>query len=497
MRYAILSDVHANRQALAAVLADIRSLGADQVLCLGDLAGYGPTPAEVLGAAHARIHHFVLGNHDAALAGKLDPACFQENARQALEWTRSRLNPKAVQFFRSLPMVLTGEGFRCVHGDFTDPAAFRYLFEAEDAAASWAATTEPMLFCGHSHVPALFVLGASGTPHALPPQDFQLEEKKRYIVNVGSVGLPRDGDPRASWVLYDATLRAVWFRRVAFDLDGYRADLEKAGLPPGPAADLAAIAAKPLRERVDFRPVQRQPGEKPPAIETKALVRELHRARRSARHWRLAGLLFLLLFTITAVGLAIVLPRWRAAAAGRLTEWIARDPSSLPEPAPGAEAFDSPDASGAVAINNRMHQWSLRLADPATQGAEAVPGEPSGGGTALRLRSNREAEIQLVSPPVRAAQGSRFVLSAEVRLEQWQRGWLALVLAEVQPDGSERVLEQKELKKTGTGRWETLKFTQAKAAGGLPRDARIRLELRGRFAGAVQIRDPSLKRCEP
>ena len=222
MRTAILSDVHANLQALNVVLTDIFSVGVDRIISLGDLVGYGPQPAEVLEVAYARLGHFVLGNHDAVIAGRMDPGVFNPAARAMIDWTASRVAGKARAFLATQPYILTGTAFRCSHGNPASPATFAYLLEAADASAAWSAAPEPCLFVGHSHVPGLYVLGPSGTPHWLAPQDFAFEEQKRYIVNVGAVGEPRDGDVRASYCIFDEERREVFFRRVAFDLEAYR-----------------------------------------------------------------------------------------------------------------------------------------------------------------------------------------------------------------------------------------------------------------------------------
>ena len=164
MRYALVSDLHANEQAWKTVLLDIRSLRVDIVICLGDVVGYGPNPAEVLESAHANADYLVMGNHDAALCGKIDADCFTDRARESLEWTRSRVNEAGLAFRGSRPLSVAGDGFRCAHGEFGEAGLFRYVFEPEDARASWDAVDEPLLFVGHTHQPGIFVLGDSGVP---------------------------------------------------------------------------------------------------------------------------------------------------------------------------------------------------------------------------------------------------------------------------------------------------------------------------------------------
>ncbi len=127
MRYAIISDVHANLQAWDAVFTDIRSNDIDQIICLGDIVGYGPSPAQVLEQAYAHVHHFVLGNHDAVLAERLGADCFNERARALIEWTRRRLDARASRFLGQLPYVLEGKSFRCAHASPAAPAQFGYV----------------------------------------------------------------------------------------------------------------------------------------------------------------------------------------------------------------------------------------------------------------------------------------------------------------------------------------------------------------------------------
>ena len=226
MRYAFVSDIHANLQAWNAVLADIRAQRIDRLICLGDIVGYGPRPAEVLASVYRHAHEIILGNHDAVVAGKLDPGCFNDDARRMIQWTKKQLDLKAIHFFRSLPYTIEGEGFACSHADFSDPAGFLYLREESDARASWKRTEEPLLVVGHTHVPEVYLLTADDTCKHYDAVDFEMESGNRYIINTGSAGMPRDGDFRASYVIFDSTEKSVVFQRVAFDLDAFRKDVQ-------------------------------------------------------------------------------------------------------------------------------------------------------------------------------------------------------------------------------------------------------------------------------
>ena len=220
MRYAIVSDIHANVEALRRVLADARQNGAKSVVCLGDVVGYGPLPKEAL--AHVRkVAALVLaGNHDDAVSGRGSAEAFNGLAADAVTRHREALSAGDLAWLKALPYVGRIDGAITAHGDFVDPPKFYYVDDAEGAAANFAATDAQLMFVGHTHVPALAVVGDSGNVHLTAPQDFTLEPNKRYIVNPGSVGYPREenGVCQSSYVLYDSTARTVEFRFLPFSV---------------------------------------------------------------------------------------------------------------------------------------------------------------------------------------------------------------------------------------------------------------------------------------
>jgi predicted phosphodiesterase len=297
MRFAIVSDIHANMQAWTAVLRDISSNRVDGIICLGDVVGYGPNPLEALQSVQRHVDTLLLGNHDAALCGKLDPVLFNSRARAALDWTRTTLAEQANEFLAASPLVHVGYGFRCTHGEFSSPAAFRYIITAAEALPSWQATSEPLLFVGHTHLPGIFIIGASGTPNLIPPQDFMLETGKRYLINVGSVGFPRDNDPRACYVIYDTTEQSILWRRIPFDIAAYRQALVAAGLPPtsGSFRDHDPLATRsPIHTQLDFQPAAR------PGLASRAalLMAKMNAPQLIRVHRRKLPLLLLLLQTL-------------------------------------------------------------------------------------------------------------------------------------------------------------------------------------------------------
>ena len=234
MRYAIISDIHANEAALRAVLTDAVDARADKIICLGDVLGYGPEPIAALELVYRRAHVCLAGNHDDAVCGRFPVEDFTDFAVEAVQRHRAVLTREATDWLKHLPYTCEFEGFACAHGDFSNPENFNYILEPQDAMPSWETRTEQLLFVGHSHQPGIFVLGASGTPHRIDAADFTLEDGKRYIVNPGSVGYPRSGDCRSSYCVYDDAERTVEFRTLPFDLDSYAAKMHGQGLNEAP-----------------------------------------------------------------------------------------------------------------------------------------------------------------------------------------------------------------------------------------------------------------------
>lgn len=231
MRYAIFSDIHGNLPAWNAVLADMRALETDVYVCLGDIVGYGPRPQEVLDGIRAVTANFVLGNHDAAAAGVLDASIFNDQAREVIEWTRDRLNPESIQFFKEMPLAIEDEEILFVHAEIEEPGRFLYIDSEEEAEQNFAAGDQPLTFVGHTHNPGMFVRNPDGNVHRLGDRDGTLRNDRRYIVNVGSVGEPRNPeDIRARYVVYDSDTRTVAFRRIEFDVETYRSHLQQSGL---------------------------------------------------------------------------------------------------------------------------------------------------------------------------------------------------------------------------------------------------------------------------
>ena len=241
MRYAILSDIHGNLEALRAVRADYTGK-ADAALCLGDTVGYGAEPLACVELVAESAEAVVAGNHEHAVAGRLDLGWFNRYARVAAEWTRDRLDDDHRGYLAALPLVREVGDATLVHASPAQPEEWDYLVSAEDGFAAFAHFRTRWCFVGHSHVPAAWSLGSSGPEHHPGVVHLPRERGRRYVVNVGSVGQPRDRDPRAAYALWDTEAGTVEIRRVAYDVTTARRKILDAGLPRFLADRLAAGA---------------------------------------------------------------------------------------------------------------------------------------------------------------------------------------------------------------------------------------------------------------
>ena len=239
MRYGVFSDVHSNRPALEAVLAALQSERVDRLLCAGDLVGYAAEPAACVEQVRAAAHAVVAGNHDWAVAGRFDAAWFHHDARAALAWTTDHLSAAAAQYLAGLPLTWQDESVTLAHGTLHEPEQFHYLLDADAAARSLALQTTPVAFVGHTHVPVAFAVDADGDVQCLRGPRVEVQRGRRYLVNVGSVGQPRDQDPRACYVVYDTARRLVEFTRVPYPVARTQAAIRAAGLPARCADRLA------------------------------------------------------------------------------------------------------------------------------------------------------------------------------------------------------------------------------------------------------------------
>jgi len=241
VRYAVLSDIHGNIDALRAVLADAAER-ADDVLCLGDIVGYGADPTPCVDLIGTRARAVVTGNHERAVTGRLDMSWFNRHARAAAEWTREHVDADGIAWLDALPLTAEIDDATLVHASPRQPDEWDYLVTEEDGLAAFGAFATRLCFVGHSHVPAMWSFGSSGPDYERGDVDVTLDAGRRYIVNVGSVGQPRDRDPRAAYALWDVDARRIQVRRVPYDVAAARAKIEAAGLPRFLSDRLAAGA---------------------------------------------------------------------------------------------------------------------------------------------------------------------------------------------------------------------------------------------------------------
>ena len=232
MRILIVSDVHSNLEALDAVLEDAgRNGGFDRIWCLGDMVGYGPDPVACLGRLREFDLMAVAGNHDFAAAGVIDAADFNGAAFTAIRWTAEQISKEEATFLSGLPVVCQEPPFTMVHGTLRDPIV-EYLLHPSQAVVTFNLLTTKFCLVGHSHYP--FICRENGgIPMFLPMPEGQAVPlgDERCIINPGSVGQPRDRDPRASYVVYDGADHVIEHRRVEYDRSATQERMRQAGLP--------------------------------------------------------------------------------------------------------------------------------------------------------------------------------------------------------------------------------------------------------------------------
>lgn len=229
MKYAIFGDIHANLEALEAVLMDAAQHDCTHFVCLGDVVGYNANPRECVKIIQDLDCPVVKGNHDeeASIATNLDG--LNPLAAHALRWTREALEEEDREWLRNLKMVRQVRDFTIVHATLDTPAGWGYVTNKFDAMASFSYQFTPVCFHGHTHTPRFYI--KDGSVDAVPGDELQIETGKKYFINTGSVGQPRDGDWRASYAIYDAEDQNVKIQRLDYDLKGAQKKIIDAGLP--------------------------------------------------------------------------------------------------------------------------------------------------------------------------------------------------------------------------------------------------------------------------
>lgn len=244
-KIAIFGDVHGNIDALETVLADCREQGIDAYLCTGDVVGYGARPSECLQIVRDLGCPVVKGNHDHyAATDENDTDDFNPAAALAMQWTRDNISQEERAWLAALPFTIVKIGIALVHSTMDKPEGFGYVFDNKQAEANFTRQVPPVCFHGHTHCPMIFERQSTGVCHIDPGElkdgVFRLSPGRKYFINVGSVGQPRDGDPRASYAIYSPADRTVRFRRLEYDVAAAQEKILAAGLPPRLAERLAA-----------------------------------------------------------------------------------------------------------------------------------------------------------------------------------------------------------------------------------------------------------------
>lgn len=231
MRYGIFSDVHSNLEAFEAVLSYYQETERiDRYIFLGDIVGYGASPCQVLELLKNLSPVCVAGNHDLAVIDEFSLGYYNRCAKESLLWTKEKLSAESSAYLRTFPLIYEGDNFVCVHGSLIDPQKFNYILDVDDAYLNLSFLKKQICFIGHSHLEEFFCGEGEKIRHYRRAQVI-IEREKKYIVNVGSVGQPRDGDRRACLCVYDSDRRNVVFERIDYDVENSAKKILDAGLP--------------------------------------------------------------------------------------------------------------------------------------------------------------------------------------------------------------------------------------------------------------------------
>lgn len=232
MKWAILSDVHGNLEAFRSVIADLRAEGAERIAFLGDAVGYGADPEECLHLLEELTEIIVAGNHDYGAVGLTDVSYFNPLAKAAILWTAKKLTEDSKSFLQRLPLVRKVDAITFVHATPHNPVEWNYIDTIPEAEKGFRAMSGKLGFIGHSHIPVILAQRAGEKVQVSEKEEVLLEKGSRYIVNTGSVGQPRDRNPRAAYGLFDPASRKYFLKRVPYDVQTAQKKIIAAGLPP-------------------------------------------------------------------------------------------------------------------------------------------------------------------------------------------------------------------------------------------------------------------------
>lgn len=240
MRYGIFSDIHSNLEALEAVIQAYKKEEIDKYLCIGDIVGYAASPNQCIEKARALAMVTVAGNHDQASVNLFSVDYFNHLAKEAIFWTQRALDEASRNFLKTLPLVYKNDGLTMVHGTLHDPADFNYMADNDTALKTLELLENDVCFVGHTHSPGLFIRSKGAKIHYRQGCDIDIKQNNKYIINVGSVGQPRDGNPEAAYCVYDTKKKHIQIKRVSYDIKAAAKKIIDAGLPEFLAARLLA-----------------------------------------------------------------------------------------------------------------------------------------------------------------------------------------------------------------------------------------------------------------
>lgn len=231
MRYGIFSDIHANLEAFNAVLQAYQKEKIDQYLCIGDVVGYAANPKECIEKVKTLAIITVAGNHDWASVDLFSLDYFNPVAKAAIIWTQRNLDDQERYFLQSLKLVYKNKDLTLVHGTLDEPQDFHYLTDTYLAAQTFDLAKNQVCFIGHSHVAGIYIQDQEKSINYLETDLIEIKGQNKYIINVGSVGQPRDDNPEAAYCIYDTEKEEIKIKRISYDIETARSKIIKAGLP--------------------------------------------------------------------------------------------------------------------------------------------------------------------------------------------------------------------------------------------------------------------------
>lgn len=231
MRYAVISDIHSNFEALTAVLANIQEQKVQKIICLGDIVGYGPNPNECIDLIKKNCAFIITGNHDRACINSLEKENFNRFAKESIEWTVDQLNEESFSFISQHPFHITIDDFYFVHSSPHEPELWHYVLTIDQAIYNFSYFDEQICFLGHSHVPIIFKEIKGKNYNLYKDKTLKFSHDDRYLINIGSVGQSRDANPDASYGIIDVERKEYKLCRVAYDIKLTQEKMKDIGLP--------------------------------------------------------------------------------------------------------------------------------------------------------------------------------------------------------------------------------------------------------------------------